>query len=84
MVLRLSSGWNCLAVLVVVVVVAVVAAAVVIAVASDAIDVADDSHCVDAAAIPIVRCCCQVQVFDANDNDNDFVVDFQACNKNTQ
>lgn len=60
--------------------VAAVAAAVVIAVASDAIDVADDSHCVDAVAIPTVQCCCRVQVFDVNDNDNDFV-DFQACEK---
>lgn len=53
-----------------------VAAVAVIAVATDAIDVADGSRCVDAVAAPAVRCCCQV--FDANDNDNDFV-DFRVC-----
>ena len=46
-----------------------------------AIDVVDDSHCVDAVAILIVPCCCRV--FDVNDNDNDFV-DFQACKNHTQ
>lgn len=58
----------------------VVAAAAAIVVAADAFDVFDGSHCVDAVAIPTVRCCCPEQVFDANDNDSDFV-DFQACKK---
>lgn len=48
---------------------------VAVVVATDVIDVTDGSHCVDVAAIPTVPCCCQV--FDANDNDNDFV-DFRA------
>lgn len=65
----------------IVAVAAAAAAGALAAVVVVAIDVADDSHCVDVVAIPIVQCCCQV--FDAYDNDNDFV-DFQACKKKKQ
>lgn len=74
--LRLVSGWNYSLVVVAAEAEVVAAAAVAsAAVAIDVFDAADDSRCADAVAIPIVPYCCQV--FDANDNDNDFV-DFQA------